>query len=190
MNKVLCHLGAPRTSKPGSLAEYGKLRERMIMSPWVALSEVDFINYVTQQGCPFYSCLFNTRDLMELSYEKLCWRHQQFAGLDFDKCEISADDMTKHFKYLGMQPWLAYPTFSNGSEPGKHSYRLLWRTETDLNLTYEQCSAALKTMRKFTNGLADKNANNASRLWQGSNAGFYHYDVKAVRLNLKELASA
>jgi hypothetical protein len=45
-------------------------------------------------------------------------------------------------------------------------------------------------MRKFTNGLADKNANNASRLWQGSNAGFYHYDVKAVRLNLKELASA
>jgi hypothetical protein len=57
-----------------------------------------------------------------------------------------------------------------------------------LNLSYDQCSAALKTLRKFTNNLADKNANNVSRLWQGSNAGFYHYDAKANRLDLRSLA--
>lgn len=188
MNKVLCHLGAPRQSKPVSLAEYGRMREKIIQQPWECVYEHEFIRLVTEKGCPFYSCLF-TRDLMELSFEKLCWRHQQFAGLDFDKCEISADNMTKHFQYLGMKPWLVYPTFSNGTEPGKHSYRLLWRTETDLNLTYDQCGAALKTMRKFTNNLADKNANNPSRLWQGSNAGFFHYDANAVRLDLRSLAN-
>jgi hypothetical protein len=188
MEKIVCHLGLPRTAKPETLAEYGKLRERMIMSPWVALSEVDFIDYVTQQGCPFYSALMNGRDLMELQYEKLVWRTQQLCGLDFDVCEISADDMRKHFQYLGFQPWLVYPTFSNGSVPNRQSYRLLWRTECDLNLTYNECSLALKKLRSLSNGMADKHALNPTRMFQGSNAGFFHYDANAVRLNLRELA--
>jgi hypothetical protein len=189
MNKILCHLGAPRQSKPGSLAEYGKLREQMIMAPWVALSEVDFVNYVTQQGCPFYSALMNGRDLMEEQYEKLVWRTQSLVGLDFDVCEISAEDMRKHFQYLGLQPWLGYFTFSNDPANKGQSYRLLWRVETDLNLSYDECSRALKKMRALTNNLADKHAANPTRLWQGTNSGFFHYDANGKRLNLKELAT-
>jgi hypothetical protein len=189
MNSVLCHLGNPRTAKPATLQEYGALRERMIMAPWVAVSEVDFVRAVTEQGCPFYGGLCNGRDLLELQFEKLVWRTQSLVGLDFDVCEVSADDMCKHFQYLGMQPWLVYPTFSNGTTPGRQSYRLVWRTQCDLNLTYDECSRALKKMRLLSNNFADKFALNPTRMFQGSNAGFFHYDTNAKRLNLKELSA-
>ena len=185
-NKIVCHLGAPRTAKPRTLQEYGKLREQMIQRPWESVSEVDFIRLVTEKGCPFYGGLCNGRDLMELQFEKLVWRTQSLVGLDFDVCDISSDDMRKHFQYLGLQPWLGYYTFSNAGS--KQSYRLLWRVETDLNLSYDECSRALKKMRALTNNLADKHALNPSRLWQGTNSGFFHYDTNGKRLNLKELA--
>jgi hypothetical protein len=57
-------------------------------------------------------------------------------------------------------------------------------------LTYGECSRALKRLRSFSNNLADKHAINPTRLFQGSNAGFFHYDANANRLNLKELANA
>jgi hypothetical protein len=188
MEKIVCHLGLPRTAKPASLSEYGKLREKMIQSPWVALSEVDFINYVTEQGCPFYQALMDGRDLMELQYEKLVWRTQSLVGLDFDVCEVSGYDMAKHFQYLGMKPWLGYFTFSNDPANNGQSYRLLWRVDTDLNLTYDECARALKKMRALTNNLADKHAANPTRMWQGSRSGFFHYAHDGKRLNLKELA--
>ena len=188
MNKVLCHLGDPRQSKPETLQEYGKLRERMIQRDWVSLSEVDFVRAVTEQGTPFYGALLNGRDLQELQFEKLCWRTQSLVGLDFDVCHISADNMTKHFQYLGMKPWLSYPTFSNGGSQGRQSYRLLWRVESDLNVTYDEVSTAIKKMRAMSNNLADKHAANPTRLWQGTNAGFFHYDVNAPRLDLRSLA--
>jgi hypothetical protein len=187
-DSILCHLGAPRSAKPATLQEYGKLREQMIQRPWVTLSEVDFVRAVTEQGCPFYSALMQGRDLMELQYEKLVWRTQSLVGLDFDVCDVSADDMRKHFQYLGLQPWLGYFTFSNTG--AKQSYRLLWRVETDLNLSYDECARALKKMRALTNNLADKHAANPTRMWQGTTSGFFHYDVNGVRLNLKELANA
>ncbi len=190
MSSILCHLGQPRTAKPQSLQEYGKLREKLIQQPWECLPEHEFIRLVTEKGCPFYQSLMNFRDLQELQFEKLVWKTQQLAGLDFDVCEVSADDMRKHFQYLGFQPWLVYPTFSNGSTPGRQSYRLLWRVECDLNLTYDECARALKKMRLLSNNLADKHAINPTRLFQGSNAGFFHYDANAKRLNLKELANA
>jgi hypothetical protein len=186
MNKIVCHLGAPRTSKPASLSEYGKLREQMIQRPWESVSEVDFIRLVTEKGCPFYGGLCNGRDLMELQFEKLVWRTQSLVGLDFDVCDISGNDMRKHFQYLGLQPWLGYYTFSNAGS--KQSYRLLWRVEIDLNLSYDECSRALKKMRAKTNNLADKHAANPTRMWQGTNSGFFHYDTNGKRLNLKELA--
>lgn len=188
MNSILCHLGAPRTAKPASLAEYGKLREQMIQRNWVSLSEVDFVRSVTEQGCPFYGALMNGRDLMELQFEKLCWRTQSLAGLDFDVCDITGRDMASWFEHKGMKPWLGYYTFSNDVANGGESYRLLWRVDTDLNLSYDECAAALKRMRALTNNLADKHANNPSRLWQGTNSGFFHYAHDAKRLNLKELA--
>ena len=188
MNKILCHLGDPRQSKPETLKEYGALRERMIQRPWESVHEHEFIRLVTEKGCPFYGALLNGRDLMELQFEKLCWRTQTLVGLDFDVCEVSGEDMRKHFQYLGMQPWLGYYTFScNGP---KQSYRLLWRVDTDLNLTYDECARALKKMRALTNNLADKHATNPTRMWQGTRSGFFHYDTNGVRLNLKELANA
>jgi hypothetical protein len=190
MNSILCHLGTPRSAKPQSLQEYGKLREKMIQKPWVALSEVDFVRAVTEQGTPFYGALLNGRDLMELQFEKLCWRTQSLVGLDFDVCEVSGLDMVTWFDYFDMKPWLGYFTFSNDGRFRNQSYRLLWRVETDLNLTYDECARALKAMRVQSGNLADKHACNPSRLWQGTNSGFFHYDANAKRLNLKELANA
>jgi len=189
MENILCHLGAPRQSKPETLQEYGKLREQMIQRNWVSLSEVDFIRAVTEQGCPFYGALLNGRDLMELQFEKLCWRTQSLVGLDFDICCVGANDMANHFQYLGMKPWIGYYTFSNDVANGGQSYRLLWRVDTDLNLSYDECARALKKMRSLTNNLADKHAANPTRMWQGSNSGFFHYAADGKRLNLKELAA-
>jgi hypothetical protein len=189
-DSILCHLGAPRTAKPGTLQEYGKLREQMIQRQWVTLSEVDFIDYVTQQGCPFYSALMNGRDLMELQYEKLCWRTQTLAGLDFDVCDIPASDMIGWMTHKGLRPWLGYYTFSNNPANAGESYRLLWRVDTDLNLTYDECARALKELKKYSFNRADKHACNPSRMWQGTRSGFFHYDANGVRLNLKELANA
>jgi len=188
MDTVLCHLGAPRTSKPQSLAEYGKLRERMIMAPWTSLSEVDFIRAVTEQGTPFYGALLNGRDLMDLQYERLCWRTQSLAGLDFDVCDVPATDMVGWLTHKGLRPWLGYHTFSHDPANGGESYRLLWRVATDLNLTYDECARALKELKKYSFNRADKHAMNPTRLWQGTNSGFFHYDANGVRLNLKELA--
>jgi len=188
MNSVLCHLGQPRTAKPATLQEYGKLRERMIMAPWVAVSEVDFIRAVTEQGCPFYGGLCDGRDLMEKQFEKLVWRTQSLVGLDFDVCEVPGLNMVQWFEWFGMKPWLGYFTFSNGANPGRQSYRLLWRVDTDLNLSYDECARALKAMRAQSGNLADKHAANPTRMWQGTNSGFFHYAHDAKRLNLKELA--
>lgn len=190
MEKIVCHLGAPRTAKPATLQEYGKLREKLIQQPWECLHEHEFIRLVTEKGCPFYQALMNFRDLQELQFEKLVWRTQQLVGLDFDVCDVSGLDMVQWFDYFDMKPWLGYFSFSNDGRFRNQSYRLLWRVETDLNLTYDECARAIKAMRKQSGDLADKHAVNPTRLWQGSNSGFFHYAHDAKRLNLKELANA
>jgi len=185
---LLCHLGAPRTAKPETLAEYGKLREQMIMAPWTALTEVEFIRAVTEQGQPFYQALMDGRDLMEKQFEKLVWRTQTLAGLDFDVCDVPVNDMIGWLTHKGLRPWLAYFTFSNDPANGGQSYRLLWRVQSDLNLTYDECARALKELKKYSFNRADKHALNPTRMFQGTNSGFCHYDANAKRLNLKELA--
>ena len=187
-NKIVCHLGAPRTAKPQTLQEYGKLREQIIQRPWECVSEVDFIRLVTEKGCPFYGGLCNGRDLMELQFEKLVWRTQSLVGLDFDVCEIGAHEMKLIFENMGLKPWLGYYTFSNDPAKGGESYRLLWRVDTDLNVSYDECALALKKMRLLSGNFADKHAANPSRMWQGTNSGFFHYAADGKRLNLKELA--
>jgi hypothetical protein len=188
-NSIVCHLGDPRSAKPQTLQEYGKLREVMIQRPWACLSETDFIEAVTKKGQPFYQALMSGRDLMELSFEKLVWRTNVLAALDFDVCDVSINDMIYIFSDAGIRPWLSYKTFSDGSVPGKESYRLLWRTEVDLNTTYEETARALKKLRLMSGNLSDKFACNATRLWQGTNKGAHHYDPTAPRLNLKQLAA-
>ena len=187
-NNILCHLGDPRTAKPETLQEYGKMRERMIQRDWVSLPEDTFIRMVTSVGCPFYGALLNGRDLMDLQYEKLCWRTQSLVGLDFDVCDVTSDEMVALFSDYGIRPWLSYRTFSDGSTPGKESYRLLWRVDTDLNTSYEETARALKKLRNMSGDYADKHAANPTRLWQGTTKGFSHYDPSAPRLNIKQLA--
>ena len=187
-DSIVCHLGAPRYSKPETLQEYGKLREKMIQKPWTCISERDFVTAVTQKGCPFYQALLNGGDLQELQFEKLVWRCQVMEGADFDKCEISALEMVQNFTRQGIQPWLAYNTFSHDDRSGLHNYRLLWRTTTDLNLTYEQSTQALKKIREMSGYLSDKHACNNTRMWQGTTRGACFHDEFAPRLDLKELA--
>ena len=189
MDKILCHLGNPRTAKPASLAEYGKLREKLIQQPWEALHEHEFIKLVTQQGCPFYQALLQGRDLQELQFEKLVWRTQTLLGLDFDVCDITAQNMVGWMTHKGLTPWLGYYTFSNDVANGGESYRLLWRVEVDLNNTYEETTKAIKELAKYSFNRADKHAKNVTRMWQGSNSGFFHYDANAKRLNVKQLSS-
>lgn len=189
MSSILCHLGKPRVAKPQTLQDYGKLRESILMSPWVSLSEEEFVSAVTQKGCPFYQSLMNGNDLQELQFEKLIWRHQVMAGADFDKCEVSALEMVQHFTQQGIQPWLAYNTFSHNDCNGLHNYRLLWRTEMDLNLSYEQTHKALKKIRELSGNLSDKNACNNSRMWQGTTRGACFYDEFAPRLDLRLLSA-
>jgi hypothetical protein len=188
-NNILCHLGDPRNAKPQTLQEYGKLRERMIQRDWVSLPEYTFIRMVTSVGCPFYGALLNGRDLMDLQYEKLCWRTQSLVGLDFDVCGVTSNEMVTLFSDYGIRPWLSYRTFSDGSAPGKESYRLLWRVDTDLNTTYEETTRALKKLRNMSGDLADKHAANPTRMWQGTTKGFTHYDNTAPLLNIKQLAA-
>ena len=187
-NNILCHLGKPRTAKPASLSEYGKLRERIIMSPWAYLSEIDFVKAVTGKGTPFYSCLF-TRDLMELGQEKLCWRQQVFAGADFDAVEVPILKMVETFSNSGITPHFSYHTFSHKPDSGLHNYRLVWRTDTDLSLTYAQTFSALKKLRELSGNLSDKNATSVSRLWQGSNSGVVTHDPNAPLLDLRSLCA-
>jgi len=187
-DSIVCHLGSPRFAKPETLQEYGKLREKMIQQPWTCISEPDFVTAVTQQGCPFYQGLMQGRDLMELQYERLVWRTQSLVGLDFDVCEVSGWDMLLKFSKMGMRPFLGYHTFSHNPDNGGESYRLLWRVDTDLNLTYDECSRALKKMRLLSGSLADKHALNPTRMYQGTNRGAFCYNNEGTRLNLKKLA--
>jgi len=187
MNSILCHLGQPRNAKPQTLQEYGKLRERLIQKPWTSIPEVDFVDAVCNKGTPFYQALMNSRDLMELNFERLCWRLQVFAGADFDKCEVSALEMVRHFTSQGMKPFLAYNSFSHNPSEGLHNYRLLWRVTTDLNLSYDQSHTALKKIRELSGNLSDKAASNCTRLWQGTRSGAVHYDTNAPLLDLQKL---
>jgi hypothetical protein len=181
-------LGQPRTAKPASLAEYGKLREAMIQKPWTCLSEEEFVVAVTQRGCPFYQSLMNGNDLQELQFEKLVWRTTSLVGLDFDVCEVGGWEMLLMFANMGLQPMLGYHTFSHNPDNGGESYRLVWRVESDLNLSYDECARALKKMRLLSGNHADKHAVNPTRMFQGTTRGAFCYNAESTRLNLKELA--
>ena len=181
----LCQLGKPRTAKPETIQEYGKLRDVMIQSPWVALDDDCFIDLVTNQGTPWYGCLFNGHDLLTEAdgHQKNCWRQQTAIALDFDKCPIEPELMVKHFTDEGFEPWFAYATFSDRKVEGR-SYRLVWKAETDLNVSYEDVRAFIKEFSQIAGGHADKHSMDASRLWQGSRNGLVHRGKTPATLNL------
>lgn len=176
MSKVLCQINdVGFTHKPTDVRFMGKLRDKMIQRGWVQLYDHEFIRKVTEQGTAFYGCLFNGHDLLETGKQRLCWRMQTMVGVDFDHCPVSPDEMVKIYEFEGFRPWLVYPTFSDGTEPGLRSYRVLWKCEYDLNATYEQWSTTIKTLSNMT-PYGDPRARDCSRMWQGGLKGFCHYD--------------
>lgn len=183
-SSVLCQIDLRgRGSKPQTLQEYGALREHMIQRGWVSLDDDFFIGNVTRRGCTFYGCLFNGHDLMELGQQKDCWRMQTIIGLDFDKCPIDPEVMINHFKDLGLDPWLAYRTFSDGDTEGR-CYRLLWKVEPDLNAGYEHVRQYIKDLAVHAGGHADKHSMDPSRMWQGSRKGHIYYSPSAAKLDV------
>ena len=185
-SSVLCQIDLRgRNAKPSTLQEYGALREHMIQRGWTSLEDDFFVESVTRRGCTFYGCIFNGRDLMELQFQKFCWRMQTIVGLDFDKCPISPEVMIDHFKALGYEPWLVYRTFSDGVTEGR-SYRMLWKVEPDLNATYESVSKFIKDFAVFAGGHADKHSMDPSRMWQGSTRGKLYYAPQAAKLDLQK----
>ena len=185
---ILCQLGAPRFSKPQTIQEYGKLRDVMIQSPWISVDDNHFINLVTRRGTPFYGCLFNGHDLLTEAdgRQKNCWRQQTLVCLDFDKCEVDPHRMTRFFHQEGKTPWFTYRTFSDGTADG-HSYRLVWKVEDDLNLTYDEVRSAIKSLASPVADHADKHSMDASRLWQGSRRGVVYANDGTAKLDLRSL---
>jgi len=188
MTKVLCQLGKPRVAKPQTLQEYGQLRDVMIQSPWVYLDQEEFIDLVSNQGTPFYSCLFNGHDLLTEAdgHQKNCWRQQTIVALDFDKCPVGPLTMSEHFTARGYEPWFTYRTFSDSETNLHYSYRLVWRVEDDLNVSYDEVRQFIKGFaEKHANGFADKHSMDASRLWQGSTKGVVYKGKNPVTLCLR-----
>jgi hypothetical protein len=124
---------------------------------------------------------------MELGQEKLCWRKQQFIGMDFDKVDVSVYEMVARYSELGLTPRFSYNSFSHDPTSGLHNYRLVWRVTDSLNDSYEETHAAIKKMRELSGGLADRNACSVSRLWQGTRSGVTTYDSCAPSLDVKSL---
>lgn len=186
---VLCQINDEGfKTKPTDIRFMGKLRDKMIQRGWVQLNDYEFVRKVTEEGFAFYGCLFNGRDLMETGQQRLCWRMQTMIGVDFDNCPVTPDDMVKVYSDLGLKPWLVYPTFSDGTKMGLRSYRVLWKCEPDLNTTYEQWWAAIKSLRDVT-PYGDKHASDCSRMWQGGLKGFTHYDASAPLLRAADVLS-
>lgn len=184
MNKILCQINdIGFTSKPTDVRFMGKLRDKMIQRGWVQLHDHDFVRKVTEQGTAFYGCLFNGHDLMETGQQRLCWRMQTMVGVDFDHCPVSPEEMVEIYTKAGLRPWLSYPTFSDGTEPGLRSYRILWKCELDLNETYERWADAIKSLAAFTE-YGDPRARDCSRMWQGGLRGFSHYDATSPKVGV------
>lgn len=186
-HKVLCQINDEGfSSKPTDPRFMGKLRDKMIQLGWTQLDDRSFIERVTLNGTPFYGCLFNGRDLMETGQQRLCWRMQTLVGVDFDHCPVELTHMVEKYKSIGFGPWLAYRTFSDGSEEGLSSYRLLWKCKHDLNATYEQWAGVIKSFATFTE-YGDPKARDCSRMWQGGLKGLAHYSPYAKLIGVNDV---
>jgi len=159
------------------------MRDRLIQGCWDYVCEERFVDSVTKSGHAFYGCLFKGRDLMEKQSQKECWITQTIIGLDFDHCPTPPSEIVKPFTDAGLEPWIGYRTFSDASPQKDHSFRLLWKVEVDLNLTYDKVSSFIKDLSLVPGGeFADRRSRDPSRLWQGSNKGFFLFSKSSPKL--------
>jgi hypothetical protein len=170
MQKLLCQINdVGFTTKPTDIRFYGALRDKMIQKPWSYISEDEFVDKVTRKGFAFYGNLFDGHDLMETGQQRKCWRAQTIVGVDIDKTTADPQMMCHFYTELGLMPWMAYSTFSDGKD-GLRSYRILWRVEVDHSISYEQWADVIKALSTKTE-LGDKHARDCTRMWQGGLKG-------------------
>jgi hypothetical protein len=166
MVKLLCHLNDESfKTKPTDIRFMGKLRDKMIQKQWSYVTEDEFIDKITH-GHAWYGNLFDGHDLMETGRQRECWRAQTIVAVDIDKCSVDPVDMCNFYTDRGLEPWLCYTTFSDGTN-GLRSYRLLWHVEVDHSITYEQWAKVIKALSTLTPH-GDKHACDGTRMWQGS----------------------
>lgn len=175
------------TSKPTDIRFYGALRDKMIQKPWSYLDETDFIDKVTRKGFAWYGSIFDGHDLMETGKQRLVWRAQSIVGVDIDQTTADPQMLCYFYTELGLMPWLAYPTFSDGKN-GLRSYRILWNVDVDHNIEYEQWADVIKSLSTKTE-LGDKHARDCTRMWQGGLKGPCWHIPNAMPWTYKELSS-
>ena len=190
---ILCHINDVGFSKkPTDLKFMGKLRDKMIQKPWDYVTERRFIEKITT-GHAWYGCIFNGHDLMhcDTQSQRQCWRAQSIIAVDIDKCPVHPQDMAKFYTDLGYIPWICQPTFSDDPVNGPRSFRLLWRVEVDLNVSYEQWAAVIKGLSGLTE-YGDPRARDCTRMWQGAHNSLswkvpgliWRYEEFATKLGL------
>ncbi len=173
MTKLLCQINSEGfAEKPTDREFYGALREKMIQQPWAHIDEEDFVRKVTYEGHAFFGCLFDGHDLLDEAEgsSRACWKAQTIIGIDVDHCPIHPLDMAAFYANQGFMPWLVYRTFSDGTEEGLYSYRLLWKVVVDPRRSYSDWASVIKDMANLT-PYGDKYARDSTRLWQGSDKG-------------------
>ena len=175
------------TSKPTDIRFYGALRDKMIQKPWSYLDETDFIDKVTRKGFAWYGSIFDGHDLMETGKQRQVWRAQSIVGVDIDQTTADPQMLCYFYTELGLMPWLAYPTFSDGKN-GLRSYRILWNVDVDHNIEYEQWADVIKSLSTKTE-LGDKHARDCTRMWQGGLKGPCWHIPNAMPWTYKELSS-
>lgn len=187
-NKILCQLDTRgRRAKPSSLSEYGPIRDRVIQKSWDYIDEEEFVEKVCSLGHPFYGCLFKGGDLMEKQSQRECWLTQSIIGLDFDYCPIVPEKIVDLFRGRGLEPWLGYRTFSDTGNKTNHSFRLLWKAKVDLRLSYETVFSRIKALSMIPEkGIVDMRSRDPSRLWQGSDKGYFLFSASSPKLDLND----
>lgn len=187
-NKILCQLDIKgRGAKPSSLSEYGRIRDRVIQKHWDYIPEEEFVHKVCTLGYPFYGCLFKGRDLMEIQSQRGCWLTQTLVGLDFDHSPSSPEEIVEIFRNRSLPPWLGYRTFSDTGNESENSFRLLWKVEVDLRLSYDKVFSRIKVLSRVPHkGLVDARSRDPGRLWQGSDKGHFLFSPTSSKLDLSD----
>ena len=188
MQKLLCQINdVGFTHKPTDIRFYGALRDKMIQKPWSYLDEDEFVDKVTRRGFAWYGSLFDGHDLMETGKQRLVWRAQSIVGVDIDQTTADPQMLCYFYTEMGLMPWLAYPTFSDGKN-GLRSYRILWNVDVDHNIEYEQWANVIKALSTKTE-LGDKHARDCTRMWQGGLKGPVWHIPNSMPMTYKELSS-
>lgn len=158
----LYQIGLPRSIKPSSEEEYYSVRQCIIDRGQQSLEDAEFISQVTEEGRPFYGCLFGE----DSTPFKESWQRQVLVGIDYDDCETAWKTLLLHIKRVGLCPWFGYRTFG-----GAGNFRFVFKVDSEDTGREEQWAHTIKVLSHLSGTQADHKAIGVRRLWQGTNSG-------------------